>query len=226
MKSCNCYFFHVGKVTGGGALVGWAGLYGLGKATGIDLPGEYDGLVPTPRRSSLGDVYNMSIGQGKLCVTPLQLARLYAAVANGGWLVRPHILLRVTDQNGAPLQAEKANEECRERRVPISAGHLRFLRSAFRKVITEGTASYTKEKDFLIEAGVAGKTGTAQTANKEVNHGWFAGYVPYDDPKLVFVILAERVPGHGGETCAPILQAFLEEYVKIADRRRLARVTD
>ena len=109
------------------------------------------------------------------------------------------------------------------KQVPISAEHLRFLRTAFRKVITEGTASYTKEKDFLVQAGVAGKTGTAQTANKEVNHGWFTGYVPYDDPKLVFAILAEKVSGHGGETCAPILQAFLEEYSRIADRRRLAR---
>lgn len=104
----------------------------------------------------------------------------------------------------------------------MSDERLRRLRSAYRRVVTEGTISYTKEKEFLTQAGVAGKTGTAQTADKDVNHGWFAGYAPYDDPKLVFVILAEKVPGHGGETCAPILRVFLEEYARIADRRRLA----
>ena len=227
MKSCNCYFFHTGQAAGGHALVRWAGLYGLGQATGIDLPGEYAGLVPTPRRGALGDVYNMCIGQGKLCVTPLQLVRIYAAVANGGWLVRPHVLLKVTDHNGEPLPLprELQNDAHREK-APVSAEHLRVLRSAFRRVVTEGTASYTKEKQFLIEAGVAGKTGTAQTANKEVNHAWFAGYVPYDAPKLVFVIQAEKVPGHGGETCAPMLQTFLEEYTRLADRRRLAKAAE
>ena len=223
MKSCDCYFYRAGQAAGGRALVQWAGLLGLGHPTGIDLPGEFEGNVVLPRRGALGDVFNMSIGQGKLLTTPLQMARMYAVAANGGWLVRPHVLLKVTDHNGVPIQPERPDEAYRDGKVPIAPEHLRLLRSAFRKVVTEGTVSYTKEKDFLVETGVAGKTGTAQTANKEVNHGWFAGYVPYDDPKLVFAILAEKVPGHGGETCAPFLQAFMEEYTKIVDRRKLAR---
>ncbi len=222
MKSCNCYFFHMGRAVGGPALTQWAALFRLGSKTGIDLPGEYAGLVTPPRRGSLGDVYNMSIGQGKLLVTPIQMARMIAAIANGGWLVRPHILRKITDPNGQPLQPDHPASHYREEKVPMSDERLRRLRSAYRRVVTEGTISYTKEKEFLTQAGVAGKTGTAQTADKDVNHGWFAGYAPYDDPKLVFVILAEKVPGHGGETCAPILRVFLEEYARIADRRRLA----
>jgi penicillin-binding protein 2 len=224
MKSCNCYFFHVGRVTGGNALIHWARVYELGAKTGIDLPGECTGLVTPPRKGALGDVYNLAIGQGKILVTPIQMVRMVAVVANGGWLVRPHVLARITDHNGALLETPLADAADKRKKLPISAEHLRFLRSAFRRVVTDGTASYTKEKDFLEEAGAAGKTGTAQTANKEVNHGWFAGYVPYDHPKLAFVILAERVSGHGGEVCAPILRAFLEAYNKLADQRRMAMV--
>lgn len=223
MYSCNCYFFQTGRAVGGNALVHWAKIYELGQRTGIDLPGEAAGLVPQPRKGAMGDIYNMAIGQGKLLVTPIQMARMMAVVANGGFLVRPHVLLKVTDQNGVVLRVAGAEKEFQPKPLPISKETLRLLRSALRRVMTEGTASNTAEAPYLQEAGVAGKTGTAETANPEVNHAWFAGYVPYDDPKLVFVVLAENVSGHGGEVCAPLVRTFLEEYNRIVDRRRLAR---
>jgi penicillin-binding protein 2 len=192
----------------------------------VDLPGEREGLITPPRKKALGDVYNLAIGQGKTLVTPLQMVRMISVAANGGWLVRPHVLLKTTDRNGAVLTPPLRDEDYREKKpLPIPAADLALLREAFRRVVTEGTVSNTAEKDFLVEAGVAGKSGTAQTADKEVNHGWLAGYVPYDRPRLAFVILAEKVPGHGGETCAPILQAFLEEYSRLADQRRLAKAS-
>jgi len=194
--SCDVYLYQAGLAAGIDALVFWGRRFGFGEPTGIDLPGEVSGIVAGrewKRRNLgekwyLGDTVNYSIGQGFLLVTPIQTAVMYAALANGGTLVRPRLFAERPEEN---------------RRLDLSAKYLQILRKGLREVVRDGTG---KPADgFGVE--IAGKTGTAQNPHGE-DHAWFVGYAPADDPKYVAIVLVEG-GGKGSSTAGPLVGRML-----------------
>jgi penicillin-binding protein 2 len=202
--SCNTYFYEVAKRLGGSNLEGMARTFGLGEKTGIDLPFEGSGLVSSA--SSTGERLNLSIGQGDLLVTPLQMTRTMAAIANGGRLVKPHLLRRVVSLEEDRRWEDTSYGAQKECHIPIPPEHLKVLRNALRKVVIGGTARGTG----LDVLEVAGKTGTSQTGSKGVYHAWFLGYMPYNNPRYCLCVVVEDTTGHGGEVAAPIARQLAQ----------------
>lgn len=200
--SCNVCFFEIAKKLGGKLLSKWAHEFGFGTVTGIELPYEKKGNMP--KSSSLYEVMNLSIGQGAMLVTPLQITKMMAMVANGGWYIKPHIIKKITDDQDTILLD---NDLVLNERLHISEKTLDYVRRSLRKVVTDGTA---KEVGFG-ELGVAGKTGTAETARKRDNHAWFSGYAPFDNPKYCFTITVEHTTGHGADAAGSLALKLLAE---------------
>jgi penicillin-binding protein 2 len=221
VQSCDVYFYKVAEFMDVDVLANAAMAFGLDERTGIDLPGEVAGLVPTrgyyERRFgkgqwTQGQVLNNIIGQGEFLVNSLHILRVCAAVANGGYLVRPHITRSIGD---APPVAFK------KKRVPnLSGNTLSFIRRSMEGVVQDedGTAYWTR-LDWLSSAG---KTGTAQNPHGE-HHAWYTAYAPADAPEIAMVVLVEHA-GHGGEVSAPIVRDFFEEYFRseLANRDQTA----
>jgi len=220
-QSCNVYFFHYCGRLGSEPLVDWAGRFGFGRPTGVDLPEEAAGLVPDAAtirdaedgsRES-GEAQLLAIGQGPLQVTPLQVVRMMAAVANGGQLVTPHVLSRL----GLPQRAEDASpgEDSDDPiQVPPSqpvAGlrpeTLTAVREGLERVVSDprGTAYGTVRLDSIA---IAGKTGTAETGGDRGDHAWLAGYVPAERPKLAFVVVLEHA-GDGATAAGPVARRLV-----------------
>lgn len=213
-QSCDVYFYQAGLKVGGDTMARYAQAFGLGAPTGIDLGGERFGLVPfsgmrsrNKRPWQSGDTVNMSIGQGQLLVTPLQVARMMGAVANGGILWKPRLVQRVAKADGT--LAYSATSKMTER-VELSPVVWAFLRNALSAVVKEGTGAAAR----LPGLDIAGKTGTAQTIAKSdsakgQDHAWFASFAPADDAQAVVVVFVER-GGHGGDVAAPIARKIYE----------------
>ena len=214
-QSCDIFFYQAGLKVGADAMARYAHAFGLGAPTGIDLGGERFGLVPfsggrtrSKRPWQAGDTVNMSIGQGQLLVTPLQIARMMSAVANGGVLWKPRLVQRVERADGT-LAYESSSKMTD--RVELSPVVWTFLRHALVDVVKDGTGALAR----LPGVDIAGKTGTAQTtakndaASKGQDHAWFASFAPADDPQVVVVVLVER-GGHGGQVAAPIARQIYE----------------
>ncbi len=214
-QSCDIFFYQAGLKVGGDTMARYAHAFGLGAPTGIDLGGERFGLVPfspSPRTRAkrtwqAGDTVNMSIGQGQLLVTPLQIARMMSAVANGGILWKPRLVQRVERADGtlAYGSSSKMTE-----RVELSPVVWAFLRHSLAAVVKDGTGALAR----VPGVDIAGKTGTAQTiaksdAAKGQDHAWFASFAPADDPQYVVVVLVER-GGKGGQVAAPIARQIYE----------------
>ncbi|HXF57495.1 MAG TPA: penicillin-binding protein 2 [Actinomycetota bacterium] len=196
---------------------------GFGRRTGVDLPGEEPGLVPTEAYTRKvyrehpdvygpyygwlpGDSINLSIGQGFLLVTPLQMAVAFSALANGGRLLEPHVAWKIVDREGRVV---KRIEPRVRGRLPISREEVAFLRDALRGVVSgEGTAASAFAGFPLDEVPVAGKTGTADVIPYQP-YSWFAAMAPADDPKYVVVVMVEQ-GGHGATTAAPAVRRILE----------------
>jgi penicillin-binding protein 2 len=190
---------------GGPPLIEMTRRFGFGRKTGIELGVEESaGLVPDDdwKQETLGtswvigDAINMSIGQGYLTATPLQVAMMFAVPANGGYLVQPHIL--------------KDNEESRSWResVNLSDVTIDILHRGLRQVITGGTA---KALNVSHIPPFAGKTGTAE-ADPGLSHAWFGAYAPFENPEVVVVAFAEHSGGGGGKVAAPMVLQVLEAY--------------
>jgi penicillin-binding protein 2 len=214
-QSCDIFFYQAGLKVGGDMMAKYAQAFGLGSPTGIDLGGERFGLVPfspaqrqRAKRSWLpGDTVNMSIGQGQLLVTPLQIARMMAAVANGGVMWKPRLVQRVERADGT--LAYGSSSQMTER-VELSPVVWAFLRHSLAAVVKDGTGALAR----LPGVDIAGKTGTAQTISKSdsskgQDHAWFASFAPVDDPQYVVVVLVER-GGKGGGVAAPIARQIYE----------------
>ena len=222
--SCDTYFYELGKrlydkTPRDGAFEPqpiWARRLGFGERTGLDIGGEEAGLVPdfgykrrrfgddrVHNRWTSGDAVLQSIGQGDLQVTPLQIARLYALIANGGTLVSPHVGAGVYGQDGT---LRERLEPPPATKVQLDPYVLASLRQGLLGVTqsTDGTA-YAAFRGFPVQ--VAGKTGTAEKLGKR-DFAWFAGYAPADHPKLVVVCIIEQ-GGFGGETAAPAVRQVL-----------------
>jgi len=228
VESCDVYFYQAGERTGIDALSNWAFDLGLGKTTGIDLPGELEGLIPTQewKRSTKhepwfpGETLSASIGQGFVLVTPLQMVSLYSTVANRGLLLEPHIISRIEDVTGAIV--EERNPEIKRRSGVSQDAWSRIVEALVGVVENDkGTGRGARLRDFAV----AGKTGTAQVVRleewrgkkeKEIpwelrDHAWFAAFAPYDDPEVAVAVIVEH-GGHGSSAALPIVAQFLWKY--------------
>ncbi len=184
-QSCNVYFWTMGaNYLSVDQIIDYASRLGFGRPTGIDLPGEVRGLVPSPAwkehtfntRWVGGDTVNMSIGQGYLQVTPIQLAEMVATIVNDGRTYRPYVLKEVRDPVTGAVVDRTVPEVVRD--ADISQDTLRQVRAAMRGVITEGTANVVITTDAVAAAG---KTGTGQVGLEESWTSWFVAYAPYGE---------------------------------------------
>jgi penicillin-binding protein 2 len=206
---------------------------GFGQRTGVDLPGERVGRLPTERLArSLyrrypevfgqyygwlpGDSVNLSIGQGFLLVTPLQLAKSYAALANGGRLLEPRVGWRIETSGGQVVHRLRPRPDGR---LPLTAREIAFLKNALRGVPERGTAALTFAGFPLDRIPVAGKTGTADILPKQP-YSWFAAMAPASDPKYVVVAMVEQ-GGFGATTAAPVVRRILEGLFGLHPSERL-----
>lgn len=200
-QSCDVYYYLAGTALGIGTIARYGERFALGRTAGIDLPGEAAGNVPTPawKRRQLGqpwvggDTVNLSIGQGYITVTPLQMANMVAMVINDGVIYRPHVVREIRDGAGGEIVA-RTEREPQHVTEEISGETYAFVREAMRLVVTEGTAGPVLTTGAVA---VAGKTGTGEVGIEDHYHSWFAAYGPYetDDPleRIVVVVMVEAV---------------------------------
>lgn len=208
-QSCDVYFWEVGRdKLGIERIVSYAREFGFGQLTGIDLPGETEGFVPSPQWKERqfhekwlgGDTLNLAIGQGYLGTTPLQLANMMAMVVNEGVIYRPHILKDVRKaEDGAILRLTVPEVLTAS---PISKETFKLVKTYLRGVITEGTARYPVDTQAVK---VAGKTGTAEVGLADRWHSWFVGYGPWDsqDPDEQIVVVSMIEASNPWEWWAP-----------------------
>ena len=222
--SCNSYFYQMGNAAGIDQIVAVGNLLGLGQRSGLPLSGEASGILPGkewlkqnhPReRWSSGFTANTSIGQGYVLATPLQMAVVAAALANGGTVYYPRLIDRVVSQTGQTVEREPA----RVRANLITDGGLtpeqiEKVRSGMKRVVMEagGTASRARVKGIEV----AGKTGTAQFMRGGVkdNRVWFLSYAPVDQPQYAVCVMVEGAHSGGG-VAAPIVGKILEDAFKL-----------
>ncbi len=213
-RSCNVYFFHAADKIGHQPIVKWAEIFGFGQLSGIDLPGEKRGHLPTPENLSVskgkkqkwhkGDTRLLAIGQSRLTVTPIQIARMMAIIANGGYDITP----RIGIPKGVELEVESPSQRESRRIRQLSDGTLEMVQEGLRKVVENerGTGyRYVRMKQISI----AGKTGTAEVGGGRKDHAWFAGYVPADRPRYAFAVVVEH-GGSGGKTCGPVVRELVQ----------------
>ncbi|RCJ20753.1 penicillin-binding protein 2 [Nostoc minutum NIES-26] len=206
--SSDTFFYQIGRGVGGSTLIEWTRKYGFGKKTGFEFSSEETkGLVPDETWKqkvwkmpwTVGDSINMSIGQGALQTTPLQVAIMFAVPANGGYRVQPHLL--------------KDNEQAKSWRESLNMKPttVKILRDGLRKVVAEGTGKALNQPTIPT---VAGKSGTAEAWKGRVkqNHAWFGAYAPADKPELLIVAFAEHSGGGGGSIAAPMILKIMEDY--------------
>ncbi|MCB7128113.1 MAG: penicillin-binding protein 2 [Candidatus Brocadiales bacterium] len=209
--SCNVYFYNAARRLSGTAMNEWARAFGFGNKTGIDLPYEASGNVPLPKYA--GERLNLSIGQGQLLVTPLQMAQLVSTVANAGVVLSPHLLKKVVTDDGVTLREYKAD---RPDIIDIPEEDFIAIQRALRQVVISGTA----KRKGLDKLRAAGKTGTAQIGNSNKNHLWFVGYAPFDAPRYAFCITIERAAGHSGAVTGPMAGKLVSGLYDIERARR------
>lgn len=229
--SCNIFFYQIGRQMDIDDIAFTADLLGFGKLTGIDLPGENRGLFPTRdwKKQTRGEPWypgetiNISIGQGQILVTPLQVAVHTAVIANRGMGVKPTVFSHVGDAPG-PIK-KNTNLEPRHE-VPIDRSNFeRVIRGAWQAVNEGGTAAAARVAGF----DVCGKTGSTQVISRELadqlsqkkvetikTHSWFTGFAPLEDPQVVVTILIEY-GGGGGEMAAPLSRQLFELFREIYD---------
>ncbi|HEX3869641.1 MAG TPA: penicillin-binding transpeptidase domain-containing protein, partial [Pirellulales bacterium] len=210
-KSCNVYFFHHAAPLGADPLVAWAKRFGLGAKTGVDLPDEVSGRVPDPSRRlpngsnawSLADTQAMAIGQSTLQVTPLQMTRAMAAIANGGRLVTPRFVKRVDAIDGEPGgQSDSLPDTSSSESISLDQHTLAEVRRGLERVVADEDGTGHRSI-YLDHRAIAGKTGTAETGPGRADHAWFVGYAPADRPSIAVGVVIEHA-GSGGGVAGPI----------------------
>ena len=222
-RSCNVYFYRIGsEMLGLKGIVRWGERLGFGQRTGVRLPGERPGLLPSEawklrvrhERWYGGDTLNLSIGQGYLLVTPLQVARLVCAIANGGTLVRPRLVDRIVEPGG---RTRDLGAEAKAVDLGLSASTVAQLHRAMRGVCHEmGGTARRAWGGWIEEQGyaVGGKTSTADAwlRGQRSNIGWFVCFAPVGDPRVVVVVAIEHEGQHlhGSDVAAPVSRRILE----------------
>ena len=228
VHSCDVYFYTLGHRLGIDAIAEMARQYGLGQPSGIDLPSERIGTVPSTEWKQRirkepwypGETISVAIGQGYVTVTPLQMAAAMAAVANGGILYKPRLVQGIRERTTGQVR-----EILPEKRgvIPLRDSSFTILQEALQGAVLQGTGG--RARSTRVE--IAGKTGTAQTvgarstqagANPEAipkqfrDHAWFVAYAPAENPKIAVAVIVENT-GHGGTFAAPIAKVLIEEYL-------------
>jgi len=215
--SCNIFFYRTAQQAGDEALIAMARRLGLGRRTGVKIQQEHGGNLPPGAPG--GELLNLAIGQGKLLVTPLQIAQMLAAVANGRVLMPAKIIQELRPFDADSPAAEALPDERRPRELGISKQSIDAVRLGLYKAVNEyGGTGFRAFRDFGRPFKVCGKTSTAERRARrggEVvsdNVGWFAGYAPHDKPRVAFAVAVERLGGRqgGGSTAAPIARRILE----------------
>ena len=216
-QSVNTYYYVFSQKAGVEKIVKYAKEFGIGSKTGIDIPGELAGTLPSPewkkkrfkkkqdQRWLPGDLINMSIGQGYVLATPIQIASAYQAIANNGVQLKPTVVDRFVTysgkvENNAPKVVKKLN---------VSPKNLKLLQNALRLPVSGygGTAKLLRIGGYPVSA----KTGTAQNTGFVDNHSWIAGYFPSDNPQIVFVSVVEG-GGYGGVASGNMALKFILKY--------------
>lgn len=227
--SSDVYFYKLGLESdsiGDEPIQRWAESLGLGSRTGIDVPAEGEGLVPTPewrnklfeeggtdRPWSAGDAVNLAVGQGDLQTNPLQMAVAYATIANGGDVVRPHIAQRVEDASGRVVQEIRPAPR---RHVEIAPEHRRVILDGLHLAAqAPGGTSYAVFGNFPVK--VAGKTGTAERP-PHADQSWYVVMAPWPNPDIVAAVTIEE-GGFGAEAAAPAARQILSAYFDVEGRR-------
>ena len=208
--SCDVYFYEIGggyqgqKGLGIANLEKYAGLFGIGEKTGVDLPNEKGGVIPSPEWKAknfkkdpwrIGDTYHTAIGQYGFQVTPLEMTRAVGAIANDGTLVSPHYILGDTIKEN-----QKVN-------LNINRNYFEIVKSGMRQAVTSGTAVALN----VPYVSVAAKTGTAQlgVAKNKVN-SWVMGFFPYENPRYAFVVMMEAGPSTNSIGASSIMRQLLD----------------
>ncbi len=245
--SCDVYFYYISggyepsgfRGLGIDRLVYYAELFGMGQPTGIDLPGEAAGLVPTPKWKRInyaetwvtGDTYNMGIGQGFVLATPLQILNAYAAIANGGLLYKPYLVQEILDADGRVIERRQP-QVVRNLLDYVSPEHLAWVQQGLRAVTAPGG---TAEELDVPGVPVAGKTGTAEFCDNypkcldkdgrvKTSHAWFVAYAPADNPEIA-VIAFVYGGGEGSLVAAPIVAEILRTYFGQPDEQDQVKAT-
>ena len=230
-KSCNTYFYTLGDMLGVDRIHKWASLLGLGERSGIDLPNEIKGLVPSTEWKKTtaepkwypGETISVSIGQGQVSVTPISLAVMMMTIANGGTRFTPHVIKAIDDGKGwQPVPAPPPQSQVTMKKSTVDALH----EGLWMVVNGAGTGGRARIQNY----NVAGKTGTAQMisltgaqkAKGKIDvrdHGWFVFFAPHDKPEIAGVVFAER--SEHGYLGAPIAKFAIETYFAKKEGRPL-----
>ncbi len=216
--SSNVFFYAVGggydKIQGLGLerLRKYFEEFGFGELTGIDLNGENKGLIPSNEWKKKvknepwyqGDTYHLSIGQGDFLTTPIQMLNATSAIANGGKLLKPKLVKKMTNWQGE-LIYESQKEVIRS--DFISSENIQIVREGMRQAVTDGSARSLQD----LPISSAGKTGTAQTSDSKKTHAWFTTFAPYENPEIALVVLIEH-GGEGSDAAVPVAKDILRYY--------------
>ena len=229
--SCNVYFYQLGYKIGPTPMMNYARSFGFDKPTGIDLPGEIPGRVPSKQWKQItysgrwydGDTVNLAIGQGFLEVTPLENAVMYAALVNNGRVYQPYLLKAIRHPTTNKLIRERTPKLVR--RVKVSPQNIEIVKRGMRSVMTEGTARFLSHPN---QVPVAGKTGTVQTRSRihggRSAHAWYVGYAPFggrEDETVVVAVFVEYGQG-GSAAAAPIaVETLRAAFPDWAERQKL-----
>jgi len=208
--SCNVFFYRTAQRVGGEDLIAMAYRLGLGRKTGIRIPGEYGGNVP--HRATGGDLLNLAIGQGELLVTPLQVARMMAVIANDGVLVPPRIIEELRPFDSEEPAAVTLPDARKPRDLKLAKRSIDAVRLGLYKATNEyGGTSFRAFRGFDRPFQVCGKTSTAERRGRP-NLGWFAGYAPHAEPRIAFAIVIDGLGSGqgGGSTAAPVARRIFE----------------
>jgi penicillin-binding protein 2 len=233
IQSCDVYFYQSGLRLGVDRIANWVKAFGLGQRSGIGLPGESPGLIPTSawKKKALGvpwqkgETLSIAIGQGFDSATPLQMTLAYAAIANNGQLWQPFVVSRI--EGHGPNEMDEIAGKLKQK-IAIEQRHFDVVKKGLNGVVEtdQGTAHGIKDKTYLT----AGKTGTAQVVQmadgpnrtptknlreKDRDHAWFVGYAPANNPQIVVGALVEH-GGHGASAAAPLVQKVIAAYLKNA----------
>jgi penicillin-binding protein 2 len=213
IESCDIFFYQLGLLVKIDKIYSVAKEMGLGSKTQVDLDHELSGLVPNPQWKEAtqhqpwfpGNTIQMSIGQGYLLTTPLQMLDVTAGLAMNGKIFKPHLLYRIVDQNTGRTVFEKQPEVLHESNVDKK--YLDFIKATMEKVINSEFG--TGKKARIRGVRVAGKTGTSENPHGD-NHAWFTAFAPAEDPKVAIIVMVEN-GGEGGIVSAPIAKRVMEQ---------------
>ena len=235
-ESCDVYFYKAGNQLGIDPIANYSRQFGLGSKTGITLPSERSGLVPSTewKRKNRGEPWypgetiSVAIGQGFLSVTPIQMAKVVSIVATNGQVVRPRLLKATRLRRTGNLKEESLSST---QQLPISPTTFSKIKEGLVAVVTKGTAKQA-QSDII---SIAGKTGTAQVvalkddddksevAKKHRDHAWFVAFAPVDQPKIAVAVVVEHM-GHGGSAAAPLAKTLIEAYMNSENLQPVAPI--